>query len=250
MYTENTIIDADGALVTKRFEIVPAFLQYFEEILMNAADRVSVAHESDSTIVCRTKTIMVEVSRNEISVFNDGDSIAPVMLREFRVYSADLIFGHLRSSSNYDDSKARITSGKTGFGAKICNAFSSTFKVETACAKTGIMHRQTFENNMSVTNPPVLTKFSGKSHTIITYVPDFARLNMKDVNIQGILRRRCYEISSTSLDQIKVWIRVYCPLFTFQQTCEIGSDHRRGVAPQEQGEESAQRHRRAQIKQG
>lgn len=205
--SENTIIDADGALVTKRFEIVPAFLQCFEEILMNAADRVSAAHESDSTIVCRTKTIMVEVSRNEISVFNDGDSIAPVMLPEFQVYAAELIFGHLRSSSNYDDSKARITSGKNGFGAKICNVFSSTFKVETACAKTGIKYRQTFEKNMSVTNPPVLTKFSGKPYTIITYVPDFARLNMKDVtdDIQGILRRRCYEISSTSFDPVKVW---------------------------------------------
>ena len=205
--SENTIIDADGSLVTKRFEIVPAFLQCFEEILMNAADRVSAAHESDSTIVCRTKTIMVEVSRNEISVFNDGDSIAPVMLPEFQVYAAELIFGHLRSSSNYDDSKARITSGKNGFGAKICNVFSSTFKVETACAKTGIKYRQTFEKNMSVTNPPVLTKFSGKSYTKITYAPDFARFNMKGItdDIQGILRRRCYEVSATSISPIKVW---------------------------------------------
>ncbi|CAM9963110.1 unnamed protein product, partial [Ectocarpus sp. 12 AP-2014] len=207
----NTIIEADGKLVEKQFATVPAFLQCFEEILMNAADRVSAAHESGSTVVCRTKTIMVEVSRTEISVFNDGDSISPVMLDEFQVYAPELIFGHLRSSSNYDDSKARITSGKNGFGAKICNVFSSSFTVETACAKTGILYRQTFEKNMSVINPPVLTKFSrgSKPYTIIRYVPDFARLNMGDTringDIQGILRRRCYEISATSMDAIRVW---------------------------------------------
>ena len=205
--TENIIIDAAGNLETKRFAVSPAFLQCFEEILMNAADRVSAAHESGSTIVQSTKTIKVVVEEGTISVFNDGDAIAPIMLDEYGVYSVELIFGHLLSSSNYDDSRARLNSGRQGMGSKICNIFSTTFKVETACAKTGIKYKQTFENNMAVINPPVLTKFSGKPYTIITYVPDFARFSMRDKitpDIQGILRRRCFEISATSLDPVKV----------------------------------------------
>lgn len=208
LVSENTLINAGGVLFTKRFEVVPAFLQCFEEILMNAADRVSAAHESGSAIVQRTKTIKIVVEADCISVFNDGDGLfTGVLVEHGGIHAPQLIFGHLRSSSNYDDSNARFNSGKFGFGAKITNVFSTTFMVETVDADAGVKYRQTFEDNMSVINPPVLTKFSGKPYTKITYAPDFARFGMEKItpDIEGILRRRCYEISAVSLDPIKVW---------------------------------------------
>ncbi|CAM9097940.1 unnamed protein product [Ectocarpus sp. 12 AP-2014] len=207
--SENTIIDGNGNLQTKHVMVAPAFLQCFEEILMNAADRVSAAHESGSTTVCRTKTIIAEVSPHKISIFNDGDGIFTGVLEEHgNIRAPELIFGHLLSSSNYDDSIKRLNSGRQGCGSKLTNIFSTTFMVETVDAEAGVKYRQTFEDNMSVINPPVLTKFSGKAYTKITYLPDFARFSMPDkitVDIEGIFRRRCYEISSTSMDQIKVF---------------------------------------------
>jgi DNA topoisomerase-2 len=204
--SENTIIDAAGSLETKQISVSPAFLQCFEEILMNAADRVSAAHESGSTTVQRTKTIKIVVEDDTISVANDGDGIESKIIEEYDVRTPELIFGHLLSSSNYDDTVKKLNSGRQGLGAKLGNIFSTKFSVETICP-TGIKYKQTFEDNMSVINPPVLTKFSGKAYTKITYVPDFARFGMEKItpDIEGILRRRCYEIGATSLSPVKMY---------------------------------------------
>lgn len=205
--SENTIIEVNGNLETKHFVVSSAFLQCFEEILMNAADRVSAAHEEGSTIVTPTKNIKVTVTANDVSLFNDGDGISASFIEEHGVHTPELIFGHLLSSSNYDDSTARLNSGRQGLGSKICNIFSTTFIVETVDADEGIKYRQTFEDNMSVINPPVLTKFGGKAYTKITYAPDFVRFGMEKItpDIEGILRRRCYEICATSYSPVKVY---------------------------------------------
>ena len=42
-----------------------------------------------------------------------------------------MIFGNLRSSSNYDDNEKKVTGGKNGFGAKLTNIFSTEFIIET-----------------------------------------------------------------------------------------------------------------------
>lgn len=46
-----------------------------------------------------------------------------------------MIFGHLLTSSNYDDSEKKTTGGRNGFGAKLANIFSTQFMIETAESK-------------------------------------------------------------------------------------------------------------------
>jgi hypothetical protein len=43
-----------------------------------------------------------------------------------------MIFGHLLTSSNYNDEEEKVTGGRNGYGAKLCNIFSTSFVVETA----------------------------------------------------------------------------------------------------------------------
>jgi DNA topoisomerase-2 len=43
-----------------------------------------------------------------------------------------LIFGHLLTSSNYDDTVKKVTGGRNGFGAKLTNIFSKKFEIECA----------------------------------------------------------------------------------------------------------------------
>jgi DNA topoisomerase-2 len=47
----------------------------------------------------------------------------------------ELIFGHLLTSSNYDDTEKKVTGGRNGYGAKLTNIFSKKFTVETADSK-------------------------------------------------------------------------------------------------------------------
>ena len=55
------------------------------------------------------------------------------MHKEEKLFVPTLIFGHLLTSSNYDDTEKKVVGGRNGFGAKLCNIFSTKFTVETAC---------------------------------------------------------------------------------------------------------------------
>jgi len=41
------------------------------------------------------------------------------------MFVPEMIFGHLLTSSNYDDSEKKTTGGRNGFGAKLANIFST-----------------------------------------------------------------------------------------------------------------------------
>ena len=53
-----------------------------------------------------------------------------------------MIFGQLLTSSNYDDDEKKVTGGRNGYGAKLCNIFSTEFTIETACKESGRMFKQ------------------------------------------------------------------------------------------------------------
>ena len=58
-----------------------------------------------------------------------------VMHAKEKVYVPELVFGHLLTSSNYDDSIKKVTGGRNGFGAKLTNIFSKKFTITTADTK-------------------------------------------------------------------------------------------------------------------
>ena len=80
--------------------------------------------------------------KNVISVWNNGKGIPIEMHQEQKVYVPTLIFGQLLTSSNYDDSQKKVTGGRNGFGAKLCNIYSKKFSIETACGEYGKKFKQ------------------------------------------------------------------------------------------------------------
>ena len=77
-----------------------------------------------------------------ISIWNNGRGIPIEIHKEQNVYVPTLIFGHLLTSSNYDDSQKKVTGGRNGYGAKLCNIFSKKFVIETACSEYGKRFKQ------------------------------------------------------------------------------------------------------------
>ena len=59
-----------------------------------------------------------------------------------KMYVPELIFGTLLTSSNYNDDQKKVTGGRNGYGAKLCNIFSTEFTVETACSESGKLFKQ------------------------------------------------------------------------------------------------------------
>ena len=99
------------------------------------------------------------------------------------------------TGSNYVDKKKMIAGGRNGYGARLCNIFSTEFTVETADRSTKNKYFQRFLKNMYVTNPPVIEKYTGEEFTKITIKPDLKRFNMTELydDIVSLLKKRVYD---------------------------------------------------------
>ena len=58
---------------------------------------------------------------------NNGRGIPIEIHKEHNVHIPSMIFGEMMTSSNYDDDEKKVTGGRNGFGAKLCNIFSESF---------------------------------------------------------------------------------------------------------------------------
>ena len=76
------------------------------------------------------------------------------------VYVPELIFGHLLTSSNYDDSIKKVTGGRNGFGAKLANIFSKRFALETSDKKKSF--KMTWRDNMHTHDEAEIGESGGK----------------------------------------------------------------------------------------
>ena len=79
---------------------------------------------------------------NVIGIWNNGRGIPVEMHSIEKLYVPELIFGTLLTSSNYDDDEKKVTGGRNGYGAKLCNIFSTEFSVQTACSDSNRMFKQ------------------------------------------------------------------------------------------------------------
>lgn len=118
-----------------------------------------------------------------------------------------MIFGHLLTSSNYDDEQEKVTGGRNGYGAKLCNIFSTEFVLETADSKTKQKYKQIWTNNMSKMGKASITSNKADDYTKITFTPDFTKFKMQgmDDDFEALVKRRVYDLAGTSRG-VKVWL--------------------------------------------
>ncbi|KAF2739643.1 type II DNA topoisomerase [Polyplosphaeria fusca] len=172
---------------------VPGLYKIFDEILVNAADN----KQNDKNM----SEIKVTVDREtgEISVRNDGRGIPVEIHKEHGIYVPEMIFGHLLTSSNYDDDQQKITGGRNGYGAKLCNVFSTEFTVETVDSRQKKKYKQTWTANMSKMGKAKITDIKTDDYTKVTYKADFAKFGMTgmDDDFVALVKRRTYDIAGT-----------------------------------------------------
>lgn len=192
----------DGKMQKAMVEFSPGFIKIFDEILTNALDHSA----RDSTL----NSIKVDFNKStgEISVWNNGSGVPIVEHSEHKMYIPELIFGHLLSGSNYDDSEARTGAGTNGIGSKATNVYSKKFIVETVDSENNKKFVQEYFDNMSKRNPPKITKSSVKSYTKITFIPDYARFDMKGLEDDTIylLNKRVYDCIANTGNHVSVYL--------------------------------------------
>ena len=118
-----------------------------------------------------------------------------------------MIFGHLLTSSNYDDEEKKVTGGRNGYGAKLCNVFSTEFILETADSNTKKRYKQTWTDNMTKMGKAMIVSNKGDDFTKITFTPDFKKFGMNgmDDDFEALVKRRVYDLAGTTRG-VKVWL--------------------------------------------
>jgi DNA topoisomerase-2 len=126
-------------LLFKEITYVPGLYKIFgkslefntllDEILVNSADNY---HKDKSMTMVK---VTIDKEANTISVWNNGKGVPVQIHQTEKVYVPELVFGHMLTSSNFDDSVKKVTGGRNGFGAKLTNIFSKKFTVTTADSK-------------------------------------------------------------------------------------------------------------------
>ena len=124
---------------SKRLHTCPAYTRFLvrawnfntflDEILVNSADNY---HKDKSMTMIK---VTIDKESNTIQVWNNGKGVPVQMHQTEKVYVPELVFGHMLTSSNFDDSVKKVTGGRNGFGAKLTNIFSKKFTVTTADSK-------------------------------------------------------------------------------------------------------------------
>jgi DNA topoisomerase-2 len=152
--------------------------------------------------------VTIDQENNKISVKNDGAGIPIQIHKEYDIYIPELIFGHLLTSSNYDDDDKKVVGGRNGYGAKLTNIFSKTFVVETADSKTKKIFKQTYKNNMSSKSNPEINSYNKDDFTCITFEPDLARFKMDklDDDIVSLMMKRVYDMAGVTTSKVKVYL--------------------------------------------
>lgn len=155
-----------------------------------------------------TLKINIDVDEGTISVYNNGRGIPIEMHSKEKMYIPELIFGHLLSSSNYDDDEKKLTGGRNGYGAKLANIYSHEFTIDTADKHSSQKYKQTWTNNMSKCGTAKITKNGkGEEYTRVTFRPDLKRFGMEriDEDTLSLLKRRVYDMAGTVKD-VKVYL--------------------------------------------
>ena len=75
-------------------------------------------------------------------MWNNGKGVPVEVHAEEGIYVPEMIFGHLLTSSNYNDAEQKTTGGRNGFGAKLANIFSTEFIIETADGERKRQYKQ------------------------------------------------------------------------------------------------------------
>ena len=129
---QTVVVDEDGHIETKQIEYIPALYKIYDEVLVNAIDQFTRRFNKKHPVT----RIDIDVTSDRISITNNGLSIPLKRLALYdNVYAAELIFGELLTSSNYNENEQKVTGGKNGFGAKLANIFSTDFRVTTVSKK-------------------------------------------------------------------------------------------------------------------
>ena len=232
--TVEYVMDATTpALLTRRnISYIPGLYKLFDEGMVNMRDHVvrqaqAVADGKPDALPVTTLEVEIDPADGTIHMTNDGNGIDVAQHPEHKLWIPEMIFGHLRTSTNYDENKKeKIVGGKNGFGFKLVLIWSVWGRVETVDHVRGLKYIQEFKNNLSEIVPPSITKSKVKPYTRVSFRPDYARFGLASNNLTpdmlALFLKRTYDIAAVTDKTVKVkYNGNLIPVRHFQQYVDL-----------------------------
>jgi DNA topoisomerase-2 len=195
-------------IVLKEIEYIPGLYKLFDEGIVNCRDhviRMIQSNNMDKKFVTYIDTTIGD--DGTITMANDGNGIDVAKHPEYDLWIPEMIFGHLRTSTNYNKDEKKIVGGKNGFGFKLVLIWSEFGKVETVDHVRGLKYVQEFKSNLDEICPPTITKVSTstKPYTKVSFKPDYRRLGIQGLtsDMLALLKKRVYDIGAVTDHSIK-----------------------------------------------
>ena len=221
--------DANNRIQLKTIEYIPGLYKLFDEGIVNCRDHV--IRMIQSTMLEKKFVTHIDIDILEdgtITMTNDGNGIDIAKHPEYDIWIPEMIFGHLRTSTNYNKDEKKIVGGKNGFGFKLVLIWSDYGRVETVDHVRGLKYVQEFRKNLDEICPPTITKVkSDKPYTKVTFKPDYSRLGINGLttDMLALLKKRVYDIGAVtdhSIKKIKINLNnQLVPVKNFQQYIDL-----------------------------
>ena len=109
----NEFIYQDGSIIQKNISFIPGLYKLFDEGIVNCRDHViRMQNKPKSDTIQHVSYIDVTIDNGTITMINDGNGIDIAEHPTYKVWIPELIFGHLRTSTNYNKDEQKIIGGK------------------------------------------------------------------------------------------------------------------------------------------
>ena len=223
------VLDSDNHIVHKSITYIPGLFKLFDECIVNCRDHIirqSTAVKSNTPDAEPVTYIDVTIETDgTIVMVNDGNGVDVARHPEYNLWIPELIFGHLRTSTNYDEENQTIIGGKNGYGIKAVFIWSTKCTIETVDHVRKLKYTQEFNDNLNTICEPKITKLTAKKvkpYTKITFKPDYNRFCNGMTNIPPdmvqLFYKRVYDISAVTESNVKIKLNsVLSPVKTFKQ---------------------------------
>ncbi|XP_065668227.1 uncharacterized protein LOC136088444 [Hydra vulgaris] len=201
----------DGSIITIDRQHTPALLKIFDEIIVNGTDH-TISHLKCALSQRVTKIeITFDPETGRFSVFNDGPGIPVILHAEetqkagHNVYVPEIAFSQFLAGTNINKELDNVKGGINGLGAKIANAHSIEFTIETIDGVNRRSYRQQWRDGLSKRFDPVIRECdrSTPTYTVVSFIPTYDELqyttplNKNDINdIDAYLRLRAHQAAA------------------------------------------------------
>lgn len=229
------VLGANNKVIMKNIEYIPALFSLINEGLVNCRDhaiRMEQLIANGTENVNKVTYIKINIDNDTnspnygmITMINDGNGIDVAIHPDYNIWIPELIFGNMKTSTNYDKTEKKIVGGKNGFGFKLVLIWSTVGTIETLDTSRGLKYTQRFENNLhEICKPTITTCKVKKPYTKIAFKLDYNRMGIDGLSDDMIswIKRRVYDLAAVTNKDVKVYFNdELIPVKTFQQYIDM-----------------------------